>query len=252
MIIFFVVLLSKKRHFALFKLLVNFKLHPLLAFLIMNSSAFSLQKIVSITSRERCMTNLKKFRVPSLSRTGKPPVATAAVLVPLCSVDDRTSLLYTVRATNLRSDSGHISFPGGKTDMSETAIETALRETKEEIGLSPDRVDVWGCGDPVPGRSYKIMISPVIGFIPDLKKSDLSVNRSEVSVVFAAPLDMLCDPKNQFYTQFRNGYILPVFAIDEYRIWGVTAYMTHIFLSCLLPTDVYKNDWMRNKIVIQK
>ncbi|XP_023944991.2 mitochondrial coenzyme A diphosphatase NUDT8-like [Bicyclus anynana] len=217
---------------------------------IMNTAAFGLQYIISSASRERCMSNLKKFRVPSLNRTGKPS-ATAAVLIPLCNVNERISLLYTVRATNLRSDSGNISFPGGKTDKSESPIETALRETKEEIGLSPKRVEIWGCGEAVPGRKNKIMISPVIGFIRDLQESDLCVNRNEVSEAFAAPLDMLCDSNNQFYTQFKNGYILPVFVINEFKIWGVTAYMTHVFLSCLLPKDVYKNNWMRNKIIVK-
>ncbi|XP_045774412.1 mitochondrial coenzyme A diphosphatase NUDT8-like [Maniola jurtina] len=217
----------------------------------MNTAAFGLQNIISLASRERCMANLKKFRVPSMNKTGNPPSATAAVLIPLCNVKDQTSILYTVRATNLRSDSGHISFPGGKTDRSESPIETALRETQEEIGLSPSRIDIWGSCEPVPGRKNKIMISPVIGFIQDLQESDLCLNRSEVSEVFAAPLEILCDPKNQFYTQFKNGYILPVFAVKEFKIWGVTAYMTHVFLSCLLPKNIYRNDWMRKKIVIQ-
>ncbi|CAH2246272.1 jg3716 [Pararge aegeria aegeria] len=215
----------------------------------MNLSSFGLQNIIA--SRERCMANLKKFRAPLLNKTGKPRPATAAVLIPLCNVNDRTSILYTVRATNLRSDSGHVSFPGGKTDGCESPIDTALRETKEEIGLSPKRIDVWGCEMAVPGRKNKIIISPVIGFIPDLQESDLCVNRNEVSEVFAATLDMLCDSQNHFYTQFKNGYILPVYVVEEFKIWGVTAYMTHIFLSCLLSKDVYRNDWMRKKIVIK-
>ncbi|CAH0725526.1 unnamed protein product, partial [Brenthis ino] len=139
--------------------------------------------------------------------------ATAAVLVPLCQVNNIPSLLYTVRSMQLKSHSGQISFPGGKTDKDETPIDTALRETYEEIGLSREKIEVWGCTQALP-----------------------------------APLESLCDPKNQFYTQYKNGYILPVFVINEFKIWGITAYITHIVLSCLLPQDIYKNNWMQNKI----
>ncbi|XP_064073684.1 mitochondrial coenzyme A diphosphatase NUDT8-like [Vanessa tameamea] len=214
------------------------------------SASSSFQNLFSLASRERCMTNLKKFRLP-LNKRGKQPSATAAVLVPFCRVNNITTLLYTVRSANLKSASGQISFPGGKTDKAETPIETALRETREEIGLSPEKIDIWGCGPALPGRDNKIMITPVIGCVADLKEEDLCQNNDEVEEVFAVPIENLCDPKNQYHTQFSNGFILPVFIADEHKIWGLTAYITHMFLSCLLPIDVYRNDWMKKKIDIK-
>lgn len=214
----------------------------------MNTTSFTFQGIFSLASRERCIANLKKFRMPLINKNIKMPTDTAAVLVPLCRVNNIPSLLYTVRSMQLKSHSGQISFPGGKTDKDETPIDTALRETHEEIGLSREKIEVWGCTQALPGRNFKIMITPVVGSIPELEEKDLSINKNEVDYVFTAPLESLCDPKNQFYTQYKNGFILPVFVINEFRIWGITAYITHIVLSCLLPQDIYKNNWMQNKI----
>ncbi|XP_038222243.1 nucleoside diphosphate-linked moiety X motif 8 [Zerene cesonia] len=217
----------------------------------MGSCVFGLQNLFSLASRERCMVNLKKFRVP-MSKIAKLPTSTAAVLVPICRYKDDAALLYTVRSTKLSSHSGQISFPGGKTDKGETPVETALRETEEEIGISSSKIDVWGQGPAFPGRNYKIMITPVIGCISNLNPEDLLINEKEVSEVFAVPLHVLCDAKNQYYTQFKNGAILPVFLAEDYKIWGVTAYITHVFLSCLLPKDVYRNDWMKKKIILSE
>lgn len=216
----------------------------------MNSRvSFGIKNIFSLASRERCMTNFKRLTIP---RYGKIPADAGSVLVPVCKVGEKPSLLYTVRATNLRTNGGEVSFPGGRTDQDESPIQTALRETYEEIGLPPDKIDVWGQGPPLPGRNNKIMITPVIGSIASLTHEDLTINVNEIAEVFTVPIELLCEPKNQFYTQFSNGFILPVFVIEEYKIWGITAYITHSFLSSVLTKDVYKNDWMKKKIVLDK
>ncbi|VVC88599.1 unnamed protein product [Leptidea sinapis] len=210
---------------------------------------FSLQNIFSVAVRERCVVNLKSFKAPT-SKLKHIPTKTAAVLIPICGIEKVPSILYTVRSPNLKNHSGHISFPGGKTVKNETPVETALRETEEEIGLSSSKIDVWGYGPAFPGRNNEIMITPVIGAIPKLTHMDLNVNYSEVSEVFSVPLDVLCNKDNHFHTQFKNNYILPVFVAENYKIWGITAYLTHVFLSCLLPKEIYKNEWMKKKIVL--
>lgn len=209
---------------------------------------FGIQNIFSMTSRERCMTNMRRLSIPKF---GKTPQDTASVLVPLCKVDDVPSILYTVRSSELRTNSGEISFPGGKTNPNETPIETALRETEEEIGLSQKKIDVWGAAPAVPGRHNRIMITPIIGSVANLTVDDLNINDKEVAEVFTVAVELLCNPKNQFYTQFRNGYILPVFVAEQYKIWGITAYITHAFLSSVLSKDAYKNDWMKRKILLK-
>lgn len=212
-------------------------------------AAFTVHNLFSLATRERCLSNLKKLRVPHHWKADAvQPSPNAAVLVPFCSVNNVPSLLYTIRAPNLRTHSGQISFPGGKLEEGESPLQAALRETQEEVGLSPTKVDVWGYGPAIPGKNVKIMITPVIGTILDLRQEHLNVNTKEVAEVFAVPIETLCDARNQYYTQFKNGYILPVFVAEKYKIWGITAYLTHTFLSSIMPKNIYNNEWTKRKI----
>lgn len=212
--------------------------------------SYGIANMFSFTSRDRCMTKLKSLTIPKFGKTKKVSEKSAAVLVPLCQIEGVPSMLYTIRSTKLRTNSGQISFPGGKTDENENPVQTALRETMEEIGLCRDKIDVWGQGPTLPGRNYEMLITPVIGSVLDIKEEDLKINPAEVSEVFAVSVETLCDPKNHYHTQFRNGYILPVFVVERYKIWGITAYITHIFLSSILSRDVYSNEWLKKKVVI--
>lgn len=67
----------------------------------------------------------------------------AAVLALLTAEDD-PAVLVTVRASRMRSHAGQISFPGGGKEGDETPVQTALRETFEEVGICPEDIDVDG------------------------------------------------------------------------------------------------------------
>lgn len=76
----------------------------------------------------------------------------------------------------------------------------------------------------------------------------LKVNSAEVSEVFTCTLKDLCDPRNQGYTQFRSGYVIPVYFGQPVeagvksmmpKIWGLTAGITHQVLTVLVP-KMYK------------
>src|ERR671936_2745454 len=74
-----------------------------------------------------------------------PPLIRAGVLVPLLPGGDGIELLFTRRTETVLTHKGQISFPGGQREEGDdTLVETALRETSEEIGLEPHSVDVLG------------------------------------------------------------------------------------------------------------
>ena len=103
------------------------------------------------------------------------PARKAAVLVPLCVVNGKVSLLYTLRAANLKTHRGQVSFPGGMQDVHDlTLASTALRETEEELGISQKDIEIWGPGSLVVTR-HEMSVLPVAGLITcDVNAEELS------------------------------------------------------------------------------
>ncbi len=59
--------------------------------------------------------------------------------------------------------------------------DTALRETEEELGISPSDVEVWGRLPSIPGRNLSSLITPILGRVKQLDLDSLAINRAEVS-----------------------------------------------------------------------
>ena len=160
----------------------------------------------------------------------QPPPATAltpaSVLVPLIRERDRWRVVLTRRTTSLKHHPGQVAFPGGKADPGDTdAVDTALREAEEEIGLPRDRVSVLGTA----GRHATVTgfeVTPVVGVVAGAFEP--RPEKGEVERIFAVPLDFLFDPANTrieariWRGRERRYYALPW---GPYYIWGATARM---------------------------
>ena len=149
----------------------------------------------------------------------------AAVLIPVVSHDELT-VLFTQRTTHLKSHAGQVSFPGGRVEPGDASAEfTALREAQEEIGLSPDRVEILARLPDYRTRTG-FRVTPVIGLVaPPL---ELSPDPREVESVFEVPLAYLLDPANrQRRTREFQGMTVGfyVFEYQQRVIWGATAGM---------------------------
>jgi 8-oxo-dGTP pyrophosphatase MutT (NUDIX family) len=160
----------------------------------------------------------------------------SAVLVPLVIQNDQLSLLFTHRSNSLERHSGQVSFPGGIIEKGDKSIvDTALRETREEIGISGENIEVFGQLVPF-NTSTGYFVYPVVGIIDSLK--NINRNIVEVDRIFCIPLSWLCTPEHSRLEEFisPDGKARNVWYFDPYDgelLWGITAKITHDLLELI-------------------
>ncbi len=154
----------------------------------------------------------------------EPERTAAAVLVPI--IDDATGLtvLLTRRSARLDHHPGQISFPGGRREADDASpVATALRETREEIGLEAENIRVLGGMDRIHSNSGFCII-PVIALVRSGCR--LKLDRLEVDEVFTAPLGFFLQEANYKRGSITYNGERHVFHELHYqgrRIWGITA-----------------------------
>jgi 8-oxo-dGTP pyrophosphatase MutT (NUDIX family) len=150
----------------------------------------------------------------------------AAVLIPLIMHENELKILLTQRAAHLYDHPGQISFPGGRCDPGDnSAIDTALREAEEEIGLPASRVEVLG-SLPHYLTITGYQVTPVVSLI-DAGHS-YEPDEFEVADIFEVPMKYLMNP--HYHEQrmwqspqgYRRFYAIPY---ENKFIWGATAGM---------------------------
>jgi len=146
----------------------------------------------------------------------------AAVLVPMHGWPDNPGLVFTERRSDLNRHAGEISFPGGRRDEGEDLLGTALREANEEIGLSPDRVEVVGALPPIGTFVTNYKVHPFVGLIDEGMRFE--PNPSEVESVLVASLDDL-ESAYEKRRLVRRGVPIKTdtYLIADKLIWGATA-----------------------------
>ncbi|HEY8069009.1 MAG TPA: CoA pyrophosphatase [Burkholderiales bacterium] len=159
-------------------------------------------------------------------RPGPEALTAASVLIPVVARAPELTVIFTQRAAHLKDHSGQISFPGGRAAQGDASPEaTALRESREEIGLDPARVELLGRMAEYRTRTG-YLITPVVGVVaPPL---DLRADAREVDEIFEVPLAFLLDPANhQRQSREWQGATRWFFAIpyEGRYIWGATAGM---------------------------
>jgi 8-oxo-dGTP pyrophosphatase MutT (NUDIX family) len=154
----------------------------------------------------------------------------ASVLVVIYGKDP--IILMTEKPKHMKFHAGEISFPGGKLDVTDLdLLETALRETNEEIGLDITRDQVIGQLDPVVTLNSGFMILPFVSIIDDIPKL---VTNLEVEKILHIPLiPFLKTMKNDLNPSHNKIQEMYTFEHDTQIVWGASARILKQIQTCL-------------------
>ena len=183
----------------------------------------------------------------------------AAILIPIVRDKDEPALLMEVRSLNVWQP-GEICFPGGHIEAGETCIDTALRETYEELGILPSSVNVLQRMEPE-WHKEKMFVYPVLAEIDTFEPERLLLREEEVSEVFTMPIAWLLshepavydisDPESEklpvilrkYLRNYKRGNDTTFYwAYEQYGIWGLTARLLVRFRDILLAGE-YQPTW---------
>lgn len=175
-------------------------------------------------TRESIKSKLANCKRKEFTSVEFPGFRRAGVLVLLFPSQDGLSVFLTVRTEEVESHKGQISLPGGMMDKGDKDIvETALRESAEEIGLNTEGVEILGLLDDsvVPSQ---FIITPVVGYVSS--KHPAKPSKVEVAEVFDVPLTFFADDRNgRREDRELKGRKYPLWYYN-YKgkvIWGATA-----------------------------
>jgi 8-oxo-dGTP pyrophosphatase MutT (NUDIX family) len=156
----------------------------------------------------------------------------AGVLIPIRVHEDSLSVLLTQRSAELKHHAAQVSFPGGRMEDADSDIlTTALRETREEIGIAEEHVSIIGYLETMPTVTG-YAVSPAVGLIGG--DVEMTIDNTEVEYAFEVPLEFLLNTSNHRMVprQWQGlSFSMVEFHYEGERIWGATAQMLLRFLN---------------------
>ncbi len=167
-----------------------------------------------------------------------------AVLILLHDGVQGPEVLITLRSEGLRAHSGQPSFPGGAIESNESAVDAALRESSEEVGLVRESIDVLAELPQLFIPPSNFHVTPILGFWRE--PHPLTPERSkEVVRAEMIALNELANPANRIMLRHRSGYRGPAFDVAGMRIWGFTGGI----LDRLLYHGGFEREWNQERTV---
>jgi 8-oxo-dGTP pyrophosphatase MutT (NUDIX family) len=149
----------------------------------------------------------------------------AGVLVPLYVEAGEVYVLLTRRTEHVATHKGQISFPGGAVEPEDRdALDAALREAQEELGIRPEDVEVLGSLDDVSTVVSGFLIRPYVGRIPH--PYPFRPAPQEIAEVLGIPLRFFADDRNvrvEFVGEGASQRVLHFYHYGPHTVWGATA-----------------------------
>jgi 8-oxo-dGTP pyrophosphatase MutT (NUDIX family) len=192
-------------------------------------------------SIDRVRDHVRRYRYRPI--TGDEKDIGAAVLVPLYQLGGEPHVVLTKRTMLMSMQQGHISFPGGRRESGDQdLLATALRESFEEIGLDPLRVEIFGRVDDFSTREGNIFVAGFVGLIdPAASPYPWRPAQREVAEILEIPVRHLLDPVNLTVAEPRelHGRLWTneIFHFGEHRVFGATARALRNVLNIAFPSE---------------
>lgn len=181
---------------------------------------------------------------PLIDFDRSPRGGRSAAVLMLFSERPDPEVVFVRRASSLRRHAGQMALPGGRIDdVDGGPVNAALREAQEEVGLTPDEVDVMGELPPlwVPASNYDV--TTVLATWPGGHLS--AVDIAETESVHQYPVSQLTDTAVRVTCEHPRGFRGPAFVLPDSFIWGLTAHL----LDWTLELAGWESDWDRDRVV---
>lgn len=178
----------------------------------------------------------KSFDVPQL-----PNSKESAVMALIYPVNTIPHILFIERPKYEGVHSGQIAFPGGKTEKSDTTyLSTALRETKEEVGIRSETIEVVGALSSVYVLASNFIVYPYVGVLQN--RPSLILEQSEVADVLEIPLYRFFEPniikEKTMKSAVGVNLRAPYYDLDGKILWGATAMMVSELCAVIKKQEI--------------
>ena len=152
----------------------------------------------------------------------------AAIMMLFYPRNEKTNIVLILRNSYNGVHSSQIAFPGGKVEDADASLmHTALRETEEEIGIPPDKINVIRAFSEVYIPPSNFMVSPFLGY--SLEELIFNPDPNEVAGIIEFPVDSFLDDSivvnRKMDTAYSKSIDVPSFKIYDHYVWGATAMM---------------------------
>lgn len=149
----------------------------------------------------------------------------ASTLVLLYPVAGEVKVVLTLRTAHLKDHSGQVSFPGGRLELGEDAVDCALREAWEELGIPADAVEVLGHLTPLHIGPSNFCLWPVLAVSQE--RPAFAIHDAEVAELIECPVARLLDPaflgSEERVLQSGQRREVPFYNCQGHKVWGATA-----------------------------
>lgn len=156
----------------------------------------------------------------------------SGVMLLLFIQNNELHALLIKRPSHMKHHAGQVALPGGRIEPGETVIDTALRETWEEVGIEASSIQILGSLSDLYVQVSRFLIHPFVGWIDSVE--NLKINKNEVDKLIFFPINRMSYEIEYALIETVTGSVnVPCFKFADDIIWGATSMILMEFFDLL-------------------